>query len=49
MLLNKFFRWMYNPDEPDHRQRITPPCMRGVKRLPRKEKSPYKPSDIWTN
>lgn len=49
MLLNKFFRWMYNPDEPDHRQRVTPPCMRGVKRLPRKEKSPYKPSDIWTN
>jgi integrase/recombinase XerD len=49
MLLNKFFRWLYNPDEPDHRQRITPPCMRGIKRLPRKEKSPHKPSDIWTN
>jgi integrase len=48
MLLNKFFRWLYHPDEPDQRQRVTPPCMRGVKRLPRKEKSPYKPSDIWT-
>ena len=25
-----------------------PPCMVGVKGLPRKEKSPYKPEDIWT-
>ncbi len=23
--------------------------MQGIKTLPRKEKSPYKPSDIWTN
>lgn len=44
----KFFRWLYNPDEPDHRKRITPPCMVGVKGLPRKEKYPYKPEDIWT-
>lgn len=49
MVLSKFFRWLYNTDEPDPRQRVTPPCMRGVKRLPRKEKSPYSPSDIWTN
>lgn len=26
----KFFRWLYNPDEPDHRKRITPPCMVGI-------------------
>lgn len=45
----KFFRWLYNPDESDYRKRQTPPCMNGVKRLPRKEKSPYKPSDLWTN
>jgi len=44
----KFFRWLYNPDEPDHRKRTTPPCMTGIKMLPRKEKSPYKPEDIWT-
>jgi integrase len=47
MILNKFFRWLYNPDEPDPKRRVTPPCMRGVKKLPRQEKSPYKPSDLW--
>ena len=38
IILTKFFRWLYNPDEPDHRNRITPSCMQGIKRLPRKEK-----------
>jgi hypothetical protein len=47
IILTKFFRWLYNPDEPDHRNRITPPCMQGIKRLPRKEKTSYKPTDIW--
>jgi integrase len=47
MVLMKFFRWLYNPDEPDHKKRITPPCMLGVKSLPRKEKSAYKPEEIW--
>ena len=42
MIFNKFFRWLYNPDEPDPAKRTTPPCMVGV--LPRQEKSPYKPS-----
>jgi integrase/recombinase XerD len=49
MIFLKFFRWLYNPDEPDHKKRITPTCMSGVKRLSRQEKSPYKPSDLWTN
>lgn len=48
MIFLKFFRWLYNKDEADVRKRITPPCMQGIKRLPRKEKSPYKPSDLWT-
>lgn len=48
MVFMKFFSWLYNPDEPDHRKRITPPCMAGAKGLPRREKSPYKPEDIWT-
>ena len=48
MVFSTFFRWLYNPDESDSRKRITPPCMRGIKRLPRQEKSPYKPSDLWT-
>jgi hypothetical protein len=47
MILNKFFRWLYNPDEPDPKKRITPVYMRGVKKLPRQEKSPYKFSDLW--
>ncbi len=49
MILSKFFRWLYNPDESDVRKRVNPPCMNGVRRLPRKELSPYKPSDLWTD
>jgi hypothetical protein len=48
MVFMKFFRWLYNPDEPDQRKRITPPCMLGIKMLPRREKSSYEPEDIWT-
>ena len=47
IILTKFFRWLYNSDEPDHRNRTTPSCMQGIKRLPRKEKTSYKPADIW--
>lgn len=47
MVFLKFFRWLYSPDEPDHRKRLTPPCMMGVKGLPSKEKSSYGPEDIW--
>ena len=46
MILLKFFRWLYYPDE-DYRKRLTPNCMQGVRKLPRKEKTSYKPSDIW--
>ncbi|WP_415311979.1 tyrosine-type recombinase/integrase [Candidatus Nitrosocosmicus sp. FF01] len=46
-VLLKFFKWLHNP-ETDHRNRPTPSCMNGVKVLPRKELSPYKPSDLWT-
>jgi integrase len=49
MVLSKFFRWLYNQNEVDHIKWLTPPCMQGVKVLARKEKSPYKPCDIWTN
>ena len=47
IVLNKFFRWLYNPDEPDHNKRETPECMKGVRKLPRKEKTTYKSEDIW--
>jgi integrase len=49
MVLSKFFRWVYNQDEPNQDKWVTPSCMQGVKLLSRKERSPYKPSDIWTN
>ncbi len=47
IILSKFFRWLYNPSEPDHTKRSTPECMRGIKQLPRKEKTPYSPTDLW--
>ncbi len=47
IILNKFFRWLYNADEPDHTRRLTPGCMKGIKQLPRKEKTAYSPSDLW--
>ena len=47
MIFLKFFKWLYNQDESDNRQRMTPPCMTGVKRLSKKENTVYKPSDIW--
>ena len=47
IIFSKFFRWLYNPDEPDQRKRMMPQCMKGIKQLPRKEITPYKPSDLW--
>ena len=52
MVLSKFFRWLYNQykgNESDQKKWITPECMQGVKQFTRKEKSAYKPSDIWTD
>jgi integrase len=47
MILLKFFKWLYNPNEPNAKARLNPPCILGVKKLPRQEKSPYKPSSLW--
>jgi hypothetical protein len=30
MVLSKFFRWLYNQNEPDHDKWLTPPCMHGL-------------------
>jgi hypothetical protein len=46
-ILNKFFRWLYNPNEPDSKRRITPSCMISIRKLPCQEKSLYKPSNLW--
>ena len=47
IILNKFFRWLYNPDEPNQRKRKTPNIMNGIKQLARKEKTLFKNSDLW--
>ncbi len=43
----KFFKWLYFRSEPDYRKRTIPDTMEGIKKLNRKEKTPYKSSDIW--
>ena len=47
IVLSKFFRWLYNQKEPDNRKRLTAACMQGIKRLPRREKTPYEADDLW--
>ena len=49
MILSKFFKWLYNQNEFNQKKWIVPPCLQGIRPLPRKESSSYKPSDIWTN
>ncbi|CAN5121288.1 tyrosine-type recombinase/integrase [soil metagenome] len=45
--LIRFFKWLYNPDiEPDKRPK--PALIENIPQLKRKEKSIYKPSDLWT-
>lgn len=45
--LLRFFKWLYSPDiEPDKRQK--PPVIDNIPQLRRKERSIYKPSDLWT-
>ena len=43
----RFFKWLYYPDiEPDKRSK--PVVIENIPKLKRKEKSIYKPSDLWT-
>ena len=43
----RFFKWLYSPDiEPDKRPK--PAVIENIPQLKRKEKSIYKPSDLWT-
>ncbi len=45
--LVRFFKWLYNPDiEPEKRPK--PEVAQNIPRLKRKEKSIYKPTDLWT-
>jgi integrase len=45
--LLRFFKWLYSPDiEPSKRPK--PSVVENIAQLKRKEKSIYKPSDLWT-
>ena len=43
----RFFKWLYYP-ETEHRKRPKPEIVQNIGRLRRKEKSIYKPTDMWT-
>jgi integrase len=45
--LIRFFRWLYSPDMTPA-ERPKPDCIRNITQLKRKEKSIYKPSDMWS-
>jgi hypothetical protein len=47
IILIKFFKWLYNPFQSDHKQKETPECMQRLKKLSRKNNTSYKPYDIW--
>jgi hypothetical protein len=46
--LIRFFKWLYSPGlEPDKRPK--PHVVENIQQLKRKEKSIYKPTDMWTS
>jgi integrase len=45
--LMRFFRWLYSPDI-EAGKRPKPPVIDNIPKLKRKEKSIYKPTDLWT-
>jgi hypothetical protein len=55
MTLMRFFKWLYYPGvaSPEERNKLSssekkPACIMGLPKLRRKEKSCYKPSDLWS-
>ncbi|MDW0232428.1 MAG: tyrosine-type recombinase/integrase, partial [Nitrososphaeraceae archaeon] len=47
IILITFFKWLYYPNM-EAKQRPRPDILQNVKHLKRKEKSAYKPSDMWS-
>jgi integrase len=47
ILLMRFFKWFYSPDI-EHEKRPKPSVIENIPQLKRKEKSVYKPTDLWT-
>jgi integrase len=48
IILLQFFKWLYDPDNPDPKSRRAPSIIAGIKRYKRKEESIYTPDDLWT-
>jgi integrase len=48
VILLQFFKWLYDPDNPDPKSRKAPSIIAGLKRYRRKEESIYTPDDLWT-
>ena len=49
VIISKFFKWLYYPDlSSNERQKQKPPVIDNITQLKRKEKSIYKPTDLWT-
>lgn len=45
--LIRFFKWLHSPDL-DPGRRVKPAVVENIQKLRRKEKSVYKPTDLWT-
>jgi hypothetical protein len=45
--LMRFFKWLYSPDI-EQSKRAKPSIIENIPQLKRKEKSIYKPTDVWT-
>ena len=45
--LMRFFKWLYNPDK-EQNERPKPSVIENIPQLKSKEKSIYKPTDLWT-
>jgi integrase len=47
-VLLQFFKWLYDPDNPEPKSRKAPSIVAGIRRYKRKEESIYSPEDLWT-
>ena len=49
VVISKFFKWLYYPDLPSsEREKLKPSVIDNLTQLKRREKSIYKPTDLWT-
>jgi hypothetical protein len=48
IVLLQFFKWLYDPDNPEPRSRKAPGIVASIKRYKRKEDSIYTAEDLWS-